>query len=89
MDWECLAPVPFSTICFRHEPNGRDKPVDLEAHDGDVIDTVNASGKAFLSQTKLNDQYSIRVAIGNRATTQAHVEQLSELLRDTETQQTQ
>lgn len=87
--WERLAPAPFSTVCFRHEPNERDKTVDLGVHNTAIIDTVNASGKAFLSKTKLNDQYAIRVAIGNQATTQAHVEQLWELLRDAAAQQTQ
>ena len=59
-----------------------DEPVNLEAHNAAIIHTINASGKAFLSHTKLNDQYAIRVAIGNQATTQAHVEQLWELLRE-------
>jgi aromatic-L-amino-acid decarboxylase len=72
-------PLPFSTVCFRHVPS---KPVDLEAHNAAIINTLNASGKAFLSHTKLNDQYVIRVAIGNQATTQVHVEQLWELLRE-------
>ena len=86
--WERLAPLPFSTVCFRHVPDGQDgqdeqdEPVNLEAHNAAIIHTINASGKAFLSHTKLNDQYAIRVAIGNQATTQAHVEQLWELLRE-------
>ena len=79
LDWEPLAPVPFSTVCFRHTPSGGK---DLEAHNAAIIDTVNASGLAFLSHTKLNDQYAIRVAIGNQATTHEHVARVWELLRE-------
>jgi aromatic-L-amino-acid decarboxylase len=82
--WERLAPIPFSTVCFCHVP---DEPVDLESHNAAIIETVNASGKAFLSHTKLNDQYAIRVAIGKQTTTQAHVKHLWELLRKAAAQQ--
>ena len=75
--WERLAPVPFSTVCFRHLPFGK---TDIEVHNAAIIDTVNASGKAFLSHTKLNGQYAIRVAIGNQATRHEHVVQVWELL---------
>lgn len=76
--WERLAPVPFSTVCFRHIPTGQS---DLAAHNAAIVEAVNASGSAFLSHTKLNDQYAIRVAIGNQATTQEHVAHLWDLLR--------
>jgi aromatic-L-amino-acid decarboxylase len=82
-DWERLAPVPFSTVCFRHVPAG---VTDLEAHNAAIIETVNASGAAFLSHTKLNGVYAIRVAIGNQATTQEHVARLWDLLRRTAVQ---
>lgn len=78
--WERLAPVPFSTVCFRHVPSGK---TDLEVHNTAIIDTVNAGGKAFLSHTKLNGQYVIRVAIGNQATTHEHVAQVWKLLQET------
>jgi aromatic-L-amino-acid decarboxylase len=77
--WERLAPVPFSTVCFRHVPAAK---TDLEVYNTAIIDAVNASGKAFLSHTKLNGQYAIRVAIGNQATTHEHVAQVWELLQE-------
>jgi len=77
-NWERLAPVPFSTVCFRHLPVGGQDP---EKHNAALIDAVNASGQAFLSHTKLNDRYAIRVAIGNQATTHEHVTRVWELLQ--------
>lgn len=72
-DWERLAPVPFSTVCFRHAPKDI---TDLETHNAALLDSINSSGQAFLSHTKLNGNYALRVAIGNQATTQEHVERL-------------
>jgi aromatic-L-amino-acid decarboxylase len=80
--WERLAPVPFSTVCFRHVPTGE---IDLEAHNTTILEAVNASGTAFLSHTKLNGVYAMRVAIGNQATTHEHVARVWDLLRSTAT----
>jgi aromatic-L-amino-acid/L-tryptophan decarboxylase len=85
-DWERLAPVPFSTVCFRHVPAG---VVDLEAHNMAILEVVNAGGTAFLSHTKLNGVYAIRVAIGNQATTHEHVARLWDLLRSMAVQRLQ
>ena len=76
--WERLAPVPFSTVCFRHVPPAVSN---LETHNASIIDRVNTSGQAFLASTTLNGQYVIRVAIGNFATTHEHVARVWELLQ--------
>lgn len=77
-DWERLAPVPFSTVCFRHAPAG---VADVDAHNAAIVDAVNRGGAAFLSHTTLNGRYAIRVAVGNQATTHEHVARLWHLLR--------
>jgi aromatic-L-amino-acid/L-tryptophan decarboxylase len=41
-----------------------------------LLEQYNASGKLFVSHTKLNGQYCVRVAIGNGATEWRHVEEL-------------
>jgi aromatic-L-amino-acid decarboxylase len=81
-DWERLAPVPFSTVCFRHVPAalaGDDTA--LDAHNAAVMDAVNRSGEVFLSHTKLRGRFTIRLAIGNLRTERRHVERAWELLR--------
>ncbi len=78
--WELLAPVPFSTVCFRHVPDGLDAGA-LDVHNEAILDEVNTSGEIFLSHTKLCDRYTIRVTIGNPRTTQAHVDRCWELLQ--------
>jgi aromatic-L-amino-acid decarboxylase len=41
---------------------------------------VNASGKAFLSHTKLNDELVLRLSIGNLRTTEKHVRAVWDML---------
>jgi len=45
-----------------------------------LMETMNASGRLFVSHTRLRDRYWIRVAIGNGATEWAHVAAILEFL---------
>jgi aromatic-L-amino-acid decarboxylase len=81
-DWERLAPVPFSTICFRYAPAAlRSDDERLDELNARLMDAVNRSGEVFLSHTRLNGRFAIRVAIGNLRTERRHVERCWELLR--------
>jgi aromatic-L-amino-acid/L-tryptophan decarboxylase len=71
--FERVAPVPFSVVCFRL----RDASDDAHAR---LLDAVNASGEVFLSHTKLDGRYVLRLAIGNLQTTERHVARAWELL---------
>jgi aromatic-L-amino-acid/L-tryptophan decarboxylase len=80
--WERLAPVPFSTVCFRHLPArlaGDNEAID--AHNAAIMESVNRSGEVFLSHTKLRGQFTIRLAIGSLRTERRHVARAWELLR--------
>jgi aromatic-L-amino-acid/L-tryptophan decarboxylase len=80
-DWELLAPVPFSTVCFRHHPAGVGDEAELRAHNEAIVERVNSTGRAFISHTQLKGRYALRVAIGNAATTAEHVDRVWDLLR--------
>jgi aromatic-L-amino-acid decarboxylase len=79
--WQVCAPVPFSTICFRHVPEGETDEQDIAEHNAAIMARVNESGKVFISHTKLGDQYVLRVAIGNLRTTEATLATAWSLLR--------
>jgi aromatic-L-amino-acid decarboxylase len=79
--WELLAPVPFSTVCFRRRPEGVDDEAALQRLNEAIIEHVNADGRAFVSHTDLGGRYAIRVAIGNMATSAEHVDTAWELMR--------
>jgi aromatic-L-amino-acid decarboxylase len=81
-EWELLAPVPLSTVCFRHVPPrlaGREE--DLDRHNEALLAEVNRDGRVFLSHTKLGGRYTLRVALGNPRQELRHVETCWELLR--------
>jgi len=70
--WERLAPVPLNTVCFRWNPGGMDENA-LNDANAALIDRVNAEGTIYLSHTKLDDMFTIRLAVGQRATRREHV----------------
>jgi aromatic-L-amino-acid/L-tryptophan decarboxylase len=72
-DWELAAPQRFSLVVFRR--NGSDE--ENEA----ILERANASGDIFLSHTKLNGRYVLRLAIGNARTTEDDVRRAWEVLR--------
>ncbi len=79
--WSVAAPVPFSTVCFRHVPEGETDEAEIASHNAAIMARVNASGDVFISHTKLGDQYVLRVAIGNLRTTAQTLERAWTLLR--------
>lgn len=79
--WERLAPVPFSVVCFRYAPEGRSNET-LNALNEAIMTRVNQSGEVYLSHTKLNDRYTIRLAVGNIHTTRHHIAKAWELLQE-------
>jgi aromatic-L-amino-acid decarboxylase len=86
-DWELMAPTPLALVCFRAAPNVDGETDDIRAKRLDALNEaimhgVNATGKALLSHTKLNDKLTLRLSIGNIRTTEKHVEQVWQLLND-------
>src|SRR5689334_6399149 len=77
-DWELMAPTPLALVCFRARPSNGD----LDALNESIMHGVNASGRALLSHTRLNDKLTLRLSIGNIRTTEAHVRHVWELLNE-------
>lgn len=78
--FELVAPVPFSTVCFRCLAG--DSPAETDRINKQVLSRINADGSIFLSHAVLNDRYTLRLTIGNLKTTAAHVEQAWHLIRN-------
>jgi aromatic-L-amino-acid decarboxylase len=80
-DFERLAPVPFSTVCFRYRPHdllGREhEPAvaqELDRVNAALMEAVNRTGLTFLSHTRLKGRFAIRLALSNLRTTDEDVE---------------
>jgi len=78
-DFERLAPVPFSVVCFRARAAS---PEDADRLNERVLEAVNSTGEMFISHTRLNGRYALRLAIGNLQTTEAHIARAWDLLRE-------
>ncbi|GJQ62793.1 MAG: aspartate aminotransferase family protein [Melioribacteraceae bacterium] len=57
---EILAPLNFSTICFMHNPGISDQE-ELNRYNARLMDEINRDGRIFISHTKLNGKFTIRV----------------------------
>ena len=80
-DFERLAPVPFSVVCFRAKPQSRVPDAELDAFNERLLESVNSTGEVFLSHTRLNGMFVLRLAIGHLRTTEQHVARAWQLLR--------
>ena len=78
--FERLAPVPFSVVCFRARPSEGGTDAEIDEINERLLDIVNRSGEIFVSHTRLNGRFAIRLAIGNLHTTAQHVARAWELL---------
>lgn len=81
-DFERLAPVPFSVVCFRWNPASRSlSEAALDAANDRLMEAVNATGDVFLSHTRVKGRLALRMAIGHLRTTEQHVRRAWDLLR--------
>jgi aromatic-L-amino-acid/L-tryptophan decarboxylase len=79
--FERMAPAPFSVVCFRARPSSGDERA-AELLNARLLDAVNATGEIFLSHTRLDGRFVLRLAVGNLRTTEAHVERAWALLQE-------
>jgi aromatic-L-amino-acid decarboxylase len=71
--WDLCAPRPFSVVCFR-----RDAP---DAENEALLQRVNASGEAYISHTRLDGRYVLRLAVGHERTTEDDVRRAWDAIR--------
>lgn len=71
--FERMAPVSLNLVCFRYIPTGIDDAAELDRFNEQLLKLLNASGKMYLSHTRLNDRYVLRMVTGQTNTTERHV----------------
>ena len=73
--FEIAAPAPLNLVCFR-----------AIADDGineALLTRLNSGGEMYLTHTKLNDRYTLRLCVGSALTEQSHVETAWEQIAET------
>ncbi len=71
--WVICAPRYFSLVCFRLEGSDEENEA--------LLERVNATGAMFLSHTRLDGRFVLRLAIGNARTTEDDVRLAWDVLR--------
>lgn len=82
-DFELLAPVDFSLVCFRYLPSGITDEAKINEINEQLLQTLNASGKLYMTHTKLNGKYTLRMVIAQTYVEFRHVENAWKLIRET------
>jgi len=73
--FELAVDPPLNLVCFRHTGG--------DAINEALLDRLNGSGRLYLTHTKLNDRYTLRLCVGQTHTEARHVEQAWERIQET------
>jgi aromatic-L-amino-acid decarboxylase len=74
-NFELAAPAPLNLVCFRHR--GGDEITQS------IMDRVNRSGELYLTHTKLDGKFTLRMSIGQTNTEFPHVDRAWARIRET------
>ena len=78
--FELMATNRFSTVILRYNPGNLDEK-QLNARNKAILASINKEGKAYVTHTKINHSYVIRVNIGGTYTEFGHVEKIWQILK--------
>jgi aromatic-L-amino-acid decarboxylase len=73
--FELVVPPPLNLVCFRH--------VAGDAASQELLDRLNRSGKLYLTHTKLDGRFVLRMVVGQTNTEARHVQQAWEQIEAT------
>jgi len=78
--FELSAPVVMGVVCFRFI-GVRENKIDMM--NSEIVERINASGRAYLTQTKLHGRTVLRIGLGNVLTTEQHLHDVWQLIKTT------
>jgi len=74
-DFELASPAPLNLVCFRHTAG--------DVINQQIMEQINLSGKAYLTHTKLDDRFTLRLCVGQTYTEAQHVSHVWNLIKQT------
>lgn len=80
-DFELLAPVPLSIVCFRYIGNTNYSEQELDTINSRLLKDIETDGRVFFAGTKINGKVSLRISLTNHRRTNNDIDYLFEILR--------
>ena len=77
--FELSAPVVMGVVCFRFKAGDDESKIDII--NSKIVERINASGRAYLTQTKLHRRTVMRIGLGNVLTTEQHLRNVWEMIQ--------
>jgi aromatic-L-amino-acid decarboxylase len=78
-----ITPRTLNLLCFRFRPQNITDENHLNKLNENLLQTANKSGKLFITHTKLDGKYTLRLVIGQTNVTKHHVMKAWELIQST------
>jgi aromatic-L-amino-acid decarboxylase len=78
--FELAAPVSMGVVCFRFVRADKDA---IDRSNSEIVERINSSGRAYLTQTKLRGRTVMRIGLGNVLTTEEHLRKAWQIIQET------
>jgi len=76
--FELAAPVSMGVVCFQFVGGDQNE---IDRLNSQIVERINAAGRAYLTQTKLRGRTVMRIGLGNVLTTEQHLRDAWELIQ--------
>jgi len=73
-EFELLAPVELSAVCFRHKVGAPATEEELNRHNSAILERLIKRGRMYLSNATVRGKFALRACIVNHRTTEADVD---------------
>jgi aromatic-L-amino-acid decarboxylase len=82
-DFELQVAPRLALFCFRYRPPGIGDEGHLDELNARLLEALNDSGEVYLTQTRVQDRYTIRFCVGQAGTEERHVDKAWQIIQQT------
>ena len=82
-DFELLEPQHLNVVCFRYRPEWIGDTSNINEYNENLNRKLNETGKIYLTHTKVNGIYTLRMVVAQTYVTENHVFKAWELIKET------
>ena len=81
-NFKVLAPVLLNLVCFQFKPNGITNQNELNKLNEELMHNINKDGKMYLTHTKLNNDFALRLVTGQTNLEEKHIEEAWKIIEE-------